>query len=220
MIEFINISKSFRYKKSDIKALDSINFKIEKGEMVAIMGPSGSGKSTLLNIAGGTLKQTSGDYLFNNELIEGNESIMAKFRSDNVGFILQHFALIKNKNILYNIGLPLKYKDLEKNEIRKKVLAIAETLGISSKLDMYPHMLSGGECQRVAIARAVVSNPNVILADEPTCSLDDENKYEVLDILKKLNRKGITIIVATHDDTVARACDRKINIKNGQYLKT
>ena len=109
-------------------------------------------------------------------VIEGNESIMAKFRSDNVGFILQHFALIKNRNILYNIGLPLKYKDLGKKEIRKKVLAIAETLGISSKLDMYPHMLSGGECQRVAIARAVVSNPNVILADEPTCSLDDENR--------------------------------------------
>ena len=186
MIEFINISKRFKYKNSEIKALDSISLKIDKSEIVAIMGPSGSGKSTLLNITGGILKQSSGEYLFNNEPVVGNESTMAKFRSDNVGFILQHFALIKNRNILYNIALPLKYKNIEKKEIREKVLTVAESLGISSKLEMYPHMLSGGECQRVAIARAVISNPNVILADEPTCFLDDDNKYEVLDILKKL----------------------------------
>lgn len=218
MIEFINISKGFKYRKSEIKALDSVTLKIDKNEMVAIMGPSGSGKSTLLNIAGGILKQSRGEYLFNNEPVEGNESAMAKFRSDNVGFILQHFALIKNRNILYNISLPLKYKDIEKKEIRKKVLTVADSLGISHKLEMYPHMLSGGECQRVAIARAVISNPNVILADEPTNSLDDDNKYEVLDILKKLNKSGITIIIATHDDTVARICDRKIYIKNGKIV--
>lgn len=218
MIEFVNVSKRFEYKSSQIKALDSISLKIDKGEMVAIMGPSGSGKSTLLNIAGGILKQNSGEYLFNNESVVGNESIMAKFRSDNVGFILQHFALIKNRNIFYNIALPLKYKDIEKKEIRKKVLTIADSLGIFDKLEMYPHMLSGGECQRVAIARAVVSNPNVILADEPTCSLDGDNKCEVLNILKKLNKKGITIIIATHDDTVALICDRKINIKNGNIV--
>jgi putative ABC transport system ATP-binding protein len=219
MIEFINIGKRYKYKNSVIKALDSISLKIDMSEIVAIMGPSGSGKSTLLNIAGGILKQSSGEYLFNNEPVVGNESAMAKFRSDNVGFILQHFALIKNRNILYNIALPLKYKNIEKKEIREKVLTVADSLGISSKLEMYPHMLSGGECQRVAIARAVISNPNVILADEPTCSLDDDNKYEVLDILKKLNKSGITIIIATHDDTVARICDRKIHIKNGNNVK-
>lgn len=219
MIEFINISKKFKYKKSEIKALDSVSLKIDKNEMVAIMGPSGSGKTTLLNIVGGILKQSSGEYLFNNESVLGDESTMAKFRSDNVGFILQHFALIKNRNIFYNIALPLKYKDIEKKEIKEKVLAVADTLGISSKLEMYPHMLSGGECQRVAIARAVISNPNVILADEPTNSLDNDNKYEVLDILKELNQKGITIIIATHDDTVAEICDRKIYIKNGNNIK-
>lgn len=215
MIEFINISKKFKYKSSEVKALDGINLKIGKGEIVAIMGPSGSGKTTLLNIAGGILKQSSGEYLFNNKVVLGNETTMAKFRSDNTGFILQHFALIKNRNILYNIALPLKYKNIEKKEIREKVLEAADLLSISNKLEMYPHMLSGGECQRVAIARAVISKPNVIFADEPTCSLDDDNKCEVLAILKKLNKDGITIIIATHDDLVARICDRKVNIKNG-----
>ena len=218
MIEFINISKIFKYKKSKIKALDNINLKIDKSELVAIMGPSGSGKSTLLNIAGGLLRQSSGKYLFNNEVLSGNESEMAKFRSDNIGFILQHFALIKNRSIFYNIALPLKYKDMDKKERRERVFTIADSLGISHKLEMYPPMLSGGECQRAAIARAVVSNPKVILADEPTNSLDDDNKYEVLDILKGLNKKGITIIIATHDDTVARICDRKIHIRNGSII--
>ena len=218
MLEFVNISKRFKYKSSQINALDSISLKIDKGEMVAIMGPSGSGKSTLLNIAGGILKQSSGKYLFNNEPVVGNESAMAKFRSNNVGFILQHFAIIKNRNVFYNIALPLKYKDIEKKEIRKKVATVADSLGILSKLEMYPHMLSGGECQRVAIARAVISNPNVILADEPTSSLDSDNKCEVLNILKELNKTGITIIIATHDDTVALTCDRKINIKNGNIV--
>ncbi|QSX06267.1 ABC transporter ATP-binding protein [Sedimentibacter sp. zth1] len=216
MIKFKSISKSFKYKNTEIKALDSVSLHIDNNEMVAIMGPSGSGKTTLLNIAGGIFKQTSGEYLFNNKTVLGNESDMAKFRSDNVGFILQHSALINNRNVLYNISLPLKYKNIEKNKIKEKVLIVTDSLGISNKLEMYPHMLSGGECQRVAIARAVISNPNIILADEPTCSLDDDNKYEVLDILKKLNKEGITIIIATHDDTVAQICDRKINIKNGK----
>lgn len=218
MIEFINISKKFKYKSSEVKALNGINLKIGKGEIVAIMGPSGSGKTTLLNIAGGILKQSSGEYFFNNKVVLGNETAMAKFRSANIGFILQHFALIKNRNILYNIALSLKYKDIEKKEIRERVLEVADLLGISNKLEMYPHMLSGGECQRVAIARAVVSKPNIILADEPICSLDDDNKYEVIDILKKLNKDGITIIMATHDDLVARICDRKVNIKNGTII--
>lgn len=217
MIELNNISKCFKYKGIEIKALENINLKICEGGMVAVIGQSGSGKSTMLNIIGGVLKQTSGDYLFCNKIVSDKESEMAKFRRDNIGFILQHFALIKNRDIYYNISLPLKYKNIEKSKIEENVLTVADSLGIASKLRMYPHMLSGGECQRAAIARAIISNPGVIIADEPTCSLDDDNKYEVLEILKKLNKDGVTIVIATHDYTVAQMCDSIVNIKKGDY---
>ncbi|WP_411676810.1 ABC transporter ATP-binding protein [Caproicibacter sp.] len=219
MMEFKNICKYYRYKKIETKALDHINLKIDKNEMVAIMGPSGSGKTTLLNIAGALLTQSSGEYLFNHKPIVGNESEMARFRNTHVGFVLQHFALIKNRNIFYNIALPLKYQRIKKDQVEKKVSTVAESLGILNKLKMYPHMLSGGECQRVAIARAVVTHPNMILADEPTSSLDDNNKYEVLDILKRLNNCGATILIATHDNTVAQICDRKMQLNNGRIVE-
>lgn len=218
MLEFINIHKQFQYKKSVVKALDGISFQISQGEIVAVVGPSGSGKSTLLNIAGGLLKPSSGEYLFHGKPVAGNDSEMAKFRSKHVGFILQHFALIKSKSIRYNIGLPLKYSNVNKKEIKERVEALSDSLGIRDKLDMYPHMLSGGECQRVAIARAVIAKPNLILADEPTSSLDDDNKFEVLEILKKLNQSGITMLIATHDHTVSEMCNRKIQIKSGKMM--
>lgn len=218
MLEFVNIHKQFRYKKSVVKALDGISFRISKGEIVAIVGPSGSGKSTLLNIAGGLLKPNSGEYLFNGKPVAGSDSEMAKFRSEHVGFILQHFALIKSRSIRYNIGLPLRYTHTNKQEVKERVKAISDSLGISDKLDMYPHMLSGGECQRVAIARAIITKPNLLLADEPTSSLDDDNKFEVLEILKKLNQSGITMLIATHDHTVSEMCNRKIQINSGKMI--
>lgn len=218
MLEFVNIHKQFQYKKSVVKALDGISFQISQGEIVAIVGPSGSGKSTLLNIAGGLLKPSSGEYLFNGQSVAGNDSELAKFRSEHVGFILQHFALIKSRSIRYNIGLPLKYSHMNKKEAKEHVETISDSLGISDKLDMYPHMLSGGECQRVAIARAVIAKPNLILADEPTSSLDDDNKFEVLEILKELNQSGITMLIATHDHTVSEICNREIQIKSGKMI--
>lgn len=214
MIEFIDVSKDFKYKQSEIRVLNNVNLKINKNEMVALMGPSGSGKTTILNISGGILKQSDGKYLFKDKLVSGDESTMARFRNRNIGFILQHFGLIKNRNVFYNISLPLKYRNVTKQEINNKVLEISNILGISNTLKKYPHILSGGERQRVAIARAIISNPSVILADEPTNSLDKNNKYEVLNILRSLNNKGITIVIATHDYEVAKFCDRIINIEN------
>lgn len=216
MIELVNISKHFVYKKSIIRAVDSVNIQIEKGEMVAIMGSSGSGKSTLLNIIGGIYSPTSGEYIFDGQLVDGGEKEMAEFRSGHIGFILQNLAVINNRSVFYNIALPLKYSDFGKNQIKDMVLEVSESLGIADKLKMYPYMLSGGECQRVAIARAVISNPNVILADEPTSSLDDDNKGEVMDILTNLNKSGITVLIATHDNTVAQICDRIIKLKAGK----
>lgn len=215
-MEFKDISKVFYYKKKKIFALDHFNLSVAQNDMVAIMGQSGSGKSTLLNIAGGILKQTEGKYYFLGEDMDKTETETAKFRNQNIGFILQHFALIHDQTAFYNISLPLKYKKIGKNEIKEKVQAVADSLGISDKLGMFPHMLSGGECQRIAIARAIISNPKVILADEPTGSLDYENKNEVLRILDRLNQNGTTILLSTHDPSVAEVCKRKVMIQNGR----
>lgn len=215
MIELNDVSKLFRYKGNVIKAVDKVNLSVDRNEMVAIMGPSGSGKTTLLNIIGGIYSPTKGEYFFNNNLVSGSETEMAQFRNRNIGFILQDLALIKRKDIMYNISLPLIYARMNKEVIRKKVTDISKYLGIYDKLDMYPHMLSGGECQRAAIARAIINNPKVILADEPTSSLDSDMKSEIMSLLTDLNKKGITIIIATHDEYVSNICNRIIRINKG-----
>ncbi len=220
MIEFKNISKYYKYKKNTTKALDDVSFVVNNKDLVLISGPSGSGKTTLLNIVGGLSKQTSGMYLFNQEAIDGTDDDMAKFRAENIGFILQHFALINDRDVLYNIGLPLQYKGYKKNEIMERVNAVANSLGIFDKLKLYPNMLSGGECQRVAIARAIITNPKLILADEPTSSLDTSNKNEVLNILGKLNQKGITILITSHDNDVSSFCNKKIFLNKGKIAET
>lgn len=212
MIVFNNVSKAFKYKGNKIIAADNVNLHIKSGEMVALTGSSGSGKTTVLNMIGGIYKQTSGEYLFKNQMIPDSEAERAKFRNENIGYILQNYELINNRNIMYNISLPLRYANMKKSEIKEKVFSVANFLGISDKLEMYPNMLSGGECQRVAIARAIIRKPKVILADEPTSSLDNENKKEVIKILQHLNAKGMTIVIATHDKEISEICNREILI--------
>lgn len=219
MIDLIGISKYFSYRKNNITALQDIDLKIDSGELVAITGPSGCGKSTLLNIIGGILKPSSGTYLYDNAPIGDTETQMAQFRNKNVGFILQNMALIPNRTVFYNIALPLQYQRIEKSDIKQMVFEISDSLGIVDKLNLYPHLLSGGECQRVAVARAVISNPKMILADEPTSSLDGENKYEVVQTLQRLNQKGITILIATHDDIVIQNCNRNVVLQQGKIIK-
>lgn len=218
MIKLTNISKKFKNGKDEFYALSDINLQVKKNEILGLMGASGSGKTTLLNIIGGIYQPSSGEYVFNDFQVVGDEAFLSKFRSQNVGFILQHFALIKNRTIFYNISLPLKYKKIGSKEIRRRTVAIAKTLGIEDKLKKYPYMLSGGECQRAAIARAIISEPQIILADEPTSSLDSANKQMILQILKRLNDEGMTIIIATHDSDVAKICSRVIHLKTGQLL--
>ena len=214
MLKLENVNK--KYKKNN--ALENINLKIEKGEFISIIGKSGAGKSTLLNIIGGLDCITSGKYYFDQQVLKQDKKSLAEFRYNNIGIIVQNYALIEYKNVFYNIALPLMYQKVNKEVIQERVLYWAKYLDIEDKLNNFPKELSGGQCQRVAIARALCKNPNILLADEPTGALDFENKKTVLDILTKLNNDGITIILSTHDKDLIKYTNRCISIDNGKIL--
>lgn len=216
MIKLVHITKSFRRKSAEIVALDAINLEIQEGEMIALTGESGSGKTTLINILGALLKPTSGQYYFKGEMLAQNEDKLSLFRSGNIGFVLQNFSLIENRTIYHNLALPLVFKKTPKDQMEARVREIAGQLGIGDKLRMFPRNLSGGECQRAAIARAVISKPSIILADEPTSSLDEKNKNEIIKILNDLNAAGITIVMATHDKALIDAGHRIVNLDKGR----
>ena len=218
LIKLNKVYKKYGTGSGSVAALSNISLEIEKGSMVAIIGKSGCGKSTLINILGGLTAPTQGQYLYDGEIVEYiSPNLLSKFRRNNIGFIVQNFALINNKTARENIELPiLNLKTSIKNE---KVKNIAQKLDIANKLDRYPFELSGGECQRVAIARALVNEPKVILADEPTGSLDTQNEEIIISILREIADKGTTGVVVTHDMNVANRCDKIISLKDG-FLET
>lgn len=219
MITLKNIYKEYGTGTGVVKALNGIDLKIKKGDLVAIVGKSGSGKSTLLNILGGIDNVNKGNYFFyNKEVPLGDQKKLANFRKNNIGFILQYFALIGDLNVFDNVALPLKYNNTTKKEINKKVKDILKSLNIIEKINAYPNELSGGQKQRVAIARALINNPPVILADEPTGALDQENEKNIMDIFIELNKKGKTIIIVTHDMNIANACNRIITLSDGKII--
>ena len=219
MIELKNVCKEYKINhKNSIEGLSSVNLKIQQGEYVAITGKSGAGKSTLLNIIGGLDKITTGEYYFQDEIIKQDNKSLAEFRYKHIGIIVQNYGLINYKNVFYNIALPLVYNNTSKNEIASEVKRWADYLDISDKLECMPTQLSGGQCQRVAIARALCKKPSVLLADEPTGALDYENKLIVLDILKKLKKDGVTIILATHDYDIVNDADRIIQVVDGKIV--
>lgn len=217
-IKLENIKKTFGNQKITT-ALNGATLSLKIGEMVAIMGKSGSGKSTLLNIIAGLDSADSGLYYYKvKSVIDLSMNEWAKFRYKKIGFIVQNFALIDNLNVIENIRLPLKYsRGLEKscNNIVDNLLKRLELTGHEKK---YPHELSGGECQRVAIARALITDPELILADEPTGALDSDTEQIIIDIFKELNKKGKTIVIATHDLKVANSCNRIVHLKDGIIL--
>lgn len=212
LIQLKDIQK--RYKNNIV--LDGLNLEVAKGDMIAIMGKSGVGKSTLLNIIAGLDKPDKGQYLYKDRPIH-QQSIhdLAAFRRKHIGFILQNHPLIDSKNVFHNIALPLEYSKMSKNTIQKKANKILSDLEIIHCKDKYPSMLSGGEAQRVAIARALIQEPELILADEPTGSLDEETEENVMNLSQKLNNQGKTVIVVTHDRTVAEKCQKIYQIKKG-----
>lgn len=220
LINAIDLYKYYKRGTHVTKALDGISLQIEEGEMLAIMGRSGSGKSTLLNVLGGIDNIDNGKYFYKNkEILLNNPKKLTSFRLNKIGFILQNFALIGYKNAFDNVALPLKYQRYSKKEINAKVMVLLNKVGLGDKADKYPFELSGGECQRVAIARALINNPELILADEPTGSLDLKTEEDIMDIFTHLNQKlGKTIIIVTHDLDVAKKCTRIINICDGKIV--
>ena len=220
MIKIENLYKSFRTEEIETIALNNVSLEVEKGEFVAIMGPSGCGKSTLLNILGLLDNPTSGDYyLAENEVGHLKEQDRTEARKGNIGFVFQSFNLIDELNVFENVELPLTYLNIKASERKEQVLAILKRMNISHRAHHLPQQLSGGQQQRVAIARAVVSNPKLILADEPTGNLDSTNGTEVMTLLKELNKEGATIIMVTHSERDATFADRVIDLFDGQILK-
>lgn len=219
MIELKDVYKYYGSGESIVKALDGVNLHIKQGEMIAIIGKSGSGKSTLLNILGGLDNVTKGNYLFNNTKVPlSNQKKLSIFRKKNIGFIVQYFALIDDMNVFENVSLPLKYNRYTKKQIKEKVDQILNELDIKDKIYKFPHELSGGQKQRVAIARAIISEPKVILADEPTGALDEETEKSIMDIFRKLNKLGKTIVIVTHDAKIANNCNRIIRLSDGKIV--
>lgn len=217
MITLNNIHKSYISGHNKLHVLKGIDLHIEKGEMVAVMGSSGSGKSTLLNILGLLDSYDQGEYLLNGKLISDmNETRAAKLRNNNIGFVFQSFNLIQFKNAMENVALPLYYKNVSRKKRNKIAMEYLDRLGLKDWAHHLPNELSGGQKQRVAIARALVSNPKVILADEPTGALDTKTSYEMMDLLKEINKNdGITMVIVTHENDISAMTNRNIRLVDG-----
>ncbi len=221
MIRIEGLSKYFRTEEVETIALNSISLTIKEGEFVAIMGPSGCGKSTLLNILGLLDNPSGGDYyLAEHEVGHLKEKERTQVRKGNIGFVFQSFNLIDELNVFENVELPLTYLDIKAAERKKMVNEILKRMNISHRAQHFPQQLSGGQQQRVAIARAVVSNPKIILADEPTGNLDSKNGIEVMQLLSELNKEGTTIVMVTHSKRDAGFAHRVINLFDGSIVSS
>ncbi|HEY5585555.1 MAG TPA: ABC transporter ATP-binding protein [Ruminiclostridium sp.] len=213
-----NICKSYYMGEEELEVLHNVNLSIHSGEFLSILGPSGSGKSTIMNIIGCLDVPTSGKYfLSGNDIDELDEFDLAKVRNREIGFVFQSFQLLPRMTALQNVELPLIYSGLPSSQRKKRAKEILERIGLSDKMRNLPNQLSGGQQQRVAIARALVTQPTILLADEPTGALDQKTGAQVMELFEELNRDGRTIIMITHDINIARHAKRVVNILDG-YL--
>ena len=215
-----DIKKSYKVGPQNVHALKGINLSVEKGEFISIMGPSGSGKSTLMNIIGCLDTPTSGNYLLNNKQVSSlTDDELAKIRNDEIGFVFQSFHLLPRNSAFENIMLPLKYAGIKKDEAITLCNKALDQVGLSDRADHSPSELSGGQQQRVAIARALVNKPSILFADEPTGNLDSKTGNDVMALFKQLNSEGQTIILITHEESIAQQSNRIITIMDG-LIKT
>lgn len=220
MLDLKNIKKYFTMGDEQIKALDDISLQVEKGEYLSIIGPSGSGKSTLMNIVGLLDIPDSGEYLLDGvnikEMSDGN---LAKLRNQKIGFVFQNFNLLSKLTAWENVQVPLIYAGMSAKESKKVAFEYLEKVGLKGRENHLPKQLSGGQQQRVAIARALANKPEIILADEPTGALDSKTGFEIKKLLKDLNSEGQTIVLITHDNSMAEEAKRIVRIADGKLYE-
>ncbi len=216
LLEMTDIVKRYYTGGEEQTVLKHVNFAVEKGEFVSILGPSGSGKSTMMNIIGCLDVPNSGNYILNGqEISELDQVELARIRNREIGFIFQSFQLLKRSTILENVELPLIYSKVPERERKRRAAELLDRMGLGNKLDFFPNQLSGGQQQRVAISRAIVTQPSILLADEPTGALDQKTGKQVMELFQELNNEGRTIIMITHDKHIATYSNRIVKILDG-----
>jgi putative ABC transport system ATP-binding protein len=217
IIQLTNITKFYQVGEEKVHALDGVSLQIQKNEYVAIMGPSGSGKSTLMNIIGCLDTPTSGLYELNNiNVSDMNDNQLAKIRNKEIGFVFQTFNLLARSDVLHNVELPLIYGGIGSMERKKLARAAIERVGLTDRIHHKPNELSGGQRQRVSIARALVTQPSILLADEPTGNLDTKTGDEIMMLIDTLHKEGNTIILVTHEEDIALHAHRRIRLRDGK----
>ncbi|MCF8001491.1 MAG: ABC transporter ATP-binding protein [Halanaerobiales bacterium] len=220
MINIKRLDKVYGSGEIAVKALNEVTLNVKPGEFLAIMGPSGSGKSTLMNILGCLDKPTKGEYYLDGTKVSAlTQQELAHIRNLKIGFVFQTFNLLPRLSALKNVEQPMIYSGIKRRERLKIAEEALTAVGLKDRIDHTPSELSGGQRQRVAIARSLVNNPQIILADEPTGNLDSKSEEDILDILKSLNNKGITIVMVTHDTSVAHHAHRIVHFKDGKLIK-
>ena len=221
MLQLAKINKSYKSGSSNLHVLRDVDLEIPRGDFVSIMGSSGSGKSTLLNLIGILDRYDSGTYHLDQHLVRDlSDREAARYRNRFIGFVFQSFNLLPFKSALENVALPLYYRGVPRRIRNQKAIAYLERVGLAERAHHLPAQLSGGECQRVAVARALVTEPSLLLADEPTGALDTERSYQLMDLFQELNQEGLTIVVVTHEHDIAERTRRTIILRDGRIVHT
>lgn len=221
ILELNSVFKNYYRGKTEVPVLKDINLQVEEGEYLAIMGPSGSGKTTLMNLIGCLDVPSSGVYCLDGQKINDlDDNALADIRNRHIGFVFQNFHLLPKMNALDNVALPLLYAGVSPKERKERAAEALKMVGLEERMNFLPNQLSGGQCQRVAIARAMVTNPKLLLADEPTGALDTASGNQIMEIFRTLSDRGMTIIMITHEPAIAACADKTYHIRDGRLITT